>query len=76
MPSPFRLLIADLLENLTRLKQPGQDLAKQSVVAWHRQSQLSKKLEAIPGIGPLTATAIVQTIDTGRHFSSSRQFAS
>ena len=36
--------------------------ADQRVLAWHRSSQVSKRLEAIPGVGPLIATALVASI--------------
>ena len=31
-------------------------------MAWHRQSDLSRKLEQIPGIGPITACALVASL--------------
>ena len=43
--------------------------------AWHRANEASRRLETIPGIGPITASAIVATIGTGEQFSSARQFS-
>jgi len=34
-----------------------------------------KRLQKIPGVGPLTATAIVAHVGTGRHFKNGRTFA-
>jgi transposase len=47
----------------------------EAIMAWHRESPESQRLDAIPGIGPLTATALVATIGKGSAFRSSRQFA-
>jgi hypothetical protein len=32
------------------------------ILAWHRSGDFSRKLEKIPGIGALTATALVASI--------------
>jgi transposase len=45
------------------------------LIAWHRASASSRRLAAIPGIGPITATAIVATVSDAAQFGSSRQFA-
>jgi transposase len=42
---------------------------------WHQSSDLSRKLEAIPGIGPLTAIALVASIADARSFKNGRQVA-
>jgi transposase len=36
--------------------------ADRRILAWHRSNELSRRLEAIPGIGPLIATALVASI--------------
>jgi transposase len=43
--------------------------------AWHRSNEASRRLEAIPGIGVITATALVATIGDASHFHSGRQLA-
>lgn len=45
------------------------------LLAWHRTSEASKRLETIPGVGFITATAIAATVTDPTHFKSSRQFA-
>jgi Transposase IS116/IS110/IS902 family len=42
---------------------------------WHRASAASQRLTTIPGIGPITATAIVATVADAARFNSARQFA-
>ncbi len=45
------------------------------LMKWHRESPSSRRLETIPGVGPITASAIVATVGDARHFRSGRQFA-
>ena len=42
---------------------------------WHRASEASRRLETIPGIGVITATALVATIGDASQFRSGRQLA-
>ena len=57
------------LEELYR--QVGQLEAQ--IKAWHRSSELSQKLEKIPGIGPLGASALAAFIADARSFDNGRQ---
>jgi transposase len=43
--------------------------------AWHRSNEQSRRLETIPGIGPITASALVATISDPNLFASGRQLA-
>lgn len=45
------------------------------IKAWHRSSVMSRRLEQIPGIGPLGATALVASIADAKSFSNGRQLA-
>lgn len=58
------------------------DLAKRQIVdadrrilAWHRSNELSRRLEAIPGIGPLIASALVASIPDPHAFRSGRDLS-
>lgn len=42
---------------------------------WHKESESSQRLEAIPGIGPTTASAIVATVGNAAEFKNGRRFA-
>lgn len=42
---------------------------------WHRNDEASQRLATIPGIGPITASAIVAAVPDATLFKSSRQFA-
>jgi transposase len=41
---------------------------EREIVAWHRNSELSRKLDIIPGIGPLATSALVASIADARSF--------
>ena len=45
------------------------------ILNWHRSNAVSRRLETIPGIGPITASAIVATITDPSLFRSGRQLA-
>jgi transposase len=65
------LLIAQLIEALTmQIRKIETEL-----LAWHRTSPVSQRLETIPGIGFITATALAATVLDARVFRSGRQFA-
>jgi transposase len=49
--------------------------AEAAILAWHRSSQASRRLATIPGVGPITASAIAATVPDARLFESGRQFA-
>jgi transposase len=43
--------------------------------AWHRSCEASRRLEEIPGIGPIVATALVAEVGDWNAFSSGRSLA-
>lgn len=45
------------------------------ILAWHRNNEASRRLETIPGVGPITASVIVASIGDGTTFRNARQFA-
>lgn len=47
----------------------------QQLAAWHTESEASRLLTAIPGLGVITATAIAATVTDPDQFRSGRQFA-
>ena len=46
-----------------------------TLLAWHRSNQASRRLATIPGVGVITATALVATIGDGAQFRSGRQLS-
>jgi transposase len=49
--------------------------ADRRMLAWHRKNSMSKRLEAIPGIGPLGASALVASIPDPHVFRSGRDMS-
>jgi transposase len=72
LPVPFRHLIDRLTEHLKELDRQVKEFEKE-IIAWHRGSELSRKLEDIPGIGPLAASALVASIADPHSFENGRQ---
>jgi transposase len=69
-----RELFARLFAHFKELNRQVVDL-EQQIKAWHRESTTSQRLEAIPGIGPLSASALAASIGDARAFKNGRQFA-
>jgi transposase len=46
-----------------------------AILAWHRSDDLSQRLADVPGIGPLSASALAVVLRQADHFSSARAFA-
>jgi len=70
----FRRLIDRLLDHLKVLDTQVDEIEVQ-IKAWHRNSEVSKRLEKVPGIGPLTATALAATVGDAKNFDTGRQMA-
>jgi transposase len=51
------------------------DALEREMKAWHKASEVSQRLATIPGVGPVTATALAATVPDASVFSSGRQFA-
>ncbi len=63
-------LVAQLRSALGRIKA-----LETRLTAWHRSSEASRRLAAIPGVGVITATALVATIGDASQFRSGRQLS-
>jgi len=48
---------------------------EQRIHAWHRANEVSQRLETIPGIGPITASALAASITDPSVFRSGRELA-
>jgi transposase len=74
LPGLFRQLVQRLLEHLKILDRQVNEMEIQ-IQMWHRSNPLSRKLEKIPGIGPLTASAMVASVGDAKSFNNGRQLA-
>jgi transposase len=74
LPGSFRLLIERLADHLKELDRQVGELEVQ-IQHWHRDNSASKKLEKIPGVGPITASAMAASIGDARNFKNGRQLA-
>jgi len=74
LPASFRQLIERLLDQLKELKRQVNELELE-ILRWHRQNEASRNLETIPGIGPITASALVASVGDARNFKNGRQLA-
>ena len=45
------------------------------ITAWHRSNETSRRLDAIPGVGPALATALVASVADPKAFRSGRNFS-
>jgi len=70
----LRLLIQRLMEHLKELDRQARELEAQ-IQAWHRENEASSKLAKVPGIGPITASALIASIGDATSFANGRQLA-
>jgi len=74
LPVTFRQLIERLGDHLKELDRHVQELEVQ-IHSWHKENAASRKLTKIPGISPITASALVASIGDGNNFENGRQLA-
>jgi transposase len=74
LPEVARVCVAALGAQLRTLKAQILQFDR-LMMAWHRSSQASQRLDDIPGVGPGLATALVATVADPRAFRSGRNFS-
>jgi transposase len=74
LPGAFIDLLKRLHAHLLVLEEQVSDLEIQ-VNSWHSNNEYSQRLSKIPGIGPLTATALVASIADANCFRNGRELA-
>jgi len=72
LPGMMRQLLERLGEELKALDKQVGELERQ-ITLWHRDNEQSRKLEAIAGIGPITASAYVAAVGDAKSFRNARQ---
>lgn len=74
LPALARSALLSLGAQLESLAEEIRKIERQ-LLAWHRQNQASQRLETIPGVGIITATALAASVPDPTVFRSGRQFA-
>ncbi len=65
------LMVVDQLRDA----QERVGIIERKILIWHRSNEQSRRLETIPGVGPITASAIAATITDASLFRSGRELA-
>jgi transposase len=74
VPAEARSCLLALRDQLVLAKQQILE-ADRRILAWHRASDLGRRLDEIPGVGPLIATALVASIPDPQAFRSGRDMS-
>src|ERR1700726_1014839 len=74
LPDIARACVAALGDQLRMLKVQILQFDR-LIMAWHRSNQASRRLDDIPGVGPVLATALVATVADPIAFRSGRNFS-
>ena len=74
LPEIARACVAALGAQLQTLKAQVLQFDR-LITAWHRSSEASRRLDAIPGVGPALATALVASVANPKAFRSGRDFS-
>ena len=70
----FRQLLQRLMDHLKELDRQVGELERE-IQMWHRENEASRKLAKVPGIGPITASALVASVGNAKNFANGRQMA-
>lgn len=74
LPTMARLSIEDLMTHLAVLDERIASYDRQ-LEALARSDEAAKRLMTVPGVGPLSALAVVATVGSAHEFKDGRQFA-
>jgi transposase len=74
LPEVARACVAALGVQLRMLKAQILQFDRM-ISAWHRSSEASRRLDDIPGVGPVLATALVASVADPKAFRSGRDFS-
>jgi transposase len=74
LPASARVALHGLVDQLRIVRDEVVKVEKR-IVAQHRADEASRRLATIPGIGPITASAIAAAVPDATLFKSGRQFA-
>jgi transposase len=74
LPMSARFALHGLVSQLRSIEAEIEKIEAE-ILKWHRSNEASRRLATIPGIGPITASAIAASVPNASLFRSGRQFA-
>lgn len=74
IPKLARAAMAEMIGQLRDVTLRIQTMEKE-IKLWHKTNVVSQRLESIPGVGPITASAIAASVVDVKQFRNGRQFA-
>ena len=74
IPALARRALGLLIKELSSMKEQIKAIETE-IITWHRSNEASRRLETIPGIGPIIASALAATVTDPSVFKSGRQLA-
>jgi transposase len=74
LPRLARIALREVVKELETLKVRMATIETE-ILAWHKANETSQRLATIPGIGPITASAIAASVPDPTCFRSGRHFA-
>lgn len=74
LPTRFRQLLRRLGEHLKEMDRQVAEL-EHEITVWHRENEASRRLAQMPGIGPITASALSASVGDAKCFKNGRQLA-
>ena len=74
IPDVARVCVAALGAQLRALRVQILEFDRQ-IMRWHRSHETSRRLDEVPGVGPILATALVASIADPKAFRSGRDFS-
>jgi transposase len=74
LPSLAKEALLGLADEIEALERRAEEI-EAAILAWHKGNEASRRLASVPGIGPITASALVATVGEVSNFASARHFA-
>jgi transposase len=74
LPPLARVALRPLADQLAQIDIQLARLDRE-LLTWHRTNPISQRLASIPGVGPVTATALAASVSEPTMFSSAREFS-
>ncbi len=74
LPAAAKAALLGIADQIEALETQVEEV-EAAILAWHKSNEASRRLAGVPGIGPITASAIVATVGDVSNFRSARHLA-